>query len=48
MSLHARSIAIAAGAVAEEVEAVASGIVELGRVTLEAAQHSLQKLRGHR
>ncbi len=48
MSLHARSIAIAAGAVAEEVEAVASSIAELGRVTLEAAQSSLAKLRGHR
>ena len=48
MSLHARSIAIAAGALAEEVEAVASSIAELGRVTLEAAQSSLAKLRGHR
>jgi hydroxymethylglutaryl-CoA reductase len=48
MSLHARSIAIAAGAVAEEVEAVASSIAELGRVTLEAAQQSLTKLRGRR
>ncbi len=45
MSLHARSIAIAAGAVADEVEAVAGSIVELGRVTLEAAQQSLAKLR---
>jgi hydroxymethylglutaryl-CoA reductase len=45
MSLHARSIAIAAGAVADEVEAVAASIAELGRVTLEAAQLSLAKLR---
>jgi len=45
MSLHARSIAIAAGAVADEVEAVAEKIVELGRVTLEAAEESLHKLR---
>ena len=45
MSLHARSIAIAAGAVADEVEAVAQKIVELGRVTLEAAEESLHKLR---
>ena len=48
MSLHARSIAIAAGAVADEVEAVAAKIVELGRVTLEAAEESLKRLRGHR
>lgn len=46
MSLHARSIAIAAGAVADEVEAVASSIVDLGRITLEAAQASLARLRG--
>jgi hydroxymethylglutaryl-CoA reductase len=46
MSLHARSIAIAAGAVADEVEAVAGSIVDLGRITLEAAQASLHKLRG--
>lgn len=48
MSLHARSIAIAAGAVADEVEAVAEKIVALGRVTLEAAEESLKRLRGHR
>jgi hydroxymethylglutaryl-CoA reductase len=45
MSLHARSIATAAGAIADEVEAVAELIVELGRVTLEAAEESLHKLR---
>ena len=45
MSLHARSIAIAAGAVADEVETVAQEIVELGRVTLEAAEEALHKLR---
>jgi hydroxymethylglutaryl-CoA reductase len=45
MSLHARSVAVAAGAHGAEVEAVARAIVEEGRVTLEAAELALDALR---
>jgi hydroxymethylglutaryl-CoA reductase len=45
MSLHARSVAVAAGAQGPEVEYVALAIVEEGRVTLEAAQAALDALR---
>jgi hydroxymethylglutaryl-CoA reductase len=45
MSLHARSVAVAAGAHGAEVEAVALAIVEEGRVTLEAAEVALDALR---
>ena len=46
MSLHARSIAVAAGAEGSEVEAVAARICEDGSITLEAAQRVLSALRG--
>jgi hydroxymethylglutaryl-CoA reductase len=45
MSLHARSVAVAAGAHGPEVEHVALAIVEDGRITLEAAQAALDALR---
>jgi len=46
MSLHARSVAVAAGAQGPEVEAVAGRISEDGSITLEAAQRALSALRG--
>lgn len=45
MSLHARSVAVAAGAKGSEVEHVALAIVEEGKITLEAAQAALDALR---
>jgi hydroxymethylglutaryl-CoA reductase len=46
MSLHARSVAVAAGAQGPEVEAVAARVSEDGSVTLEAALRALAVLRG--
>jgi hydroxymethylglutaryl-CoA reductase len=46
MSLHARSVAVAAGAQGPEVEAVAARISEDGSITLEAAARTLTTLRG--
>lgn len=46
MSLHARSVAVAAGAQGPEVEAVAARISEDGSITLEAARRTLSTLRG--
>jgi hydroxymethylglutaryl-CoA reductase len=46
MSLHARSVAVAAGAQGPEVEAVAGRISEDGSITLEAAVRALSALRG--
>jgi hydroxymethylglutaryl-CoA reductase len=46
MSLHARSVAVAAGAQGPEVEAVAARISEDGSITLEAALRALSTLRG--
>ncbi|MEO6602494.1 MAG: hydroxymethylglutaryl-CoA reductase, degradative [Polyangiaceae bacterium] len=45
MSLHARSVAIAAGALGEEVELVAANIAGLGQITVEAAARALNELR---
>lgn len=45
MALHARSVALAAGAVGEEVERVAEVISARGVITQEAAEHALLKLR---
>jgi hydroxymethylglutaryl-CoA reductase len=45
MSLHARSVAVAAGAVGSEVEAVALVMAEQGVVTVEAAGRALAALR---
>jgi hydroxymethylglutaryl-CoA reductase len=46
MSLHARSVAVAAGAQGPEVEAVAGRLSEDGSITLEAASRALSALRG--
>ncbi|MEC7525003.1 MAG: hydroxymethylglutaryl-CoA reductase, degradative [Myxococcota bacterium] len=46
MALHARSVAIAAGARGDHVEAVAKAIHEAGRVTVEAAREELRRLIG--
>jgi hydroxymethylglutaryl-CoA reductase len=46
MSLHARSVAIAAGAAGGEVELVAARIAEGNNVTVEAARSVLGQLRG--
>ncbi len=45
MALHARSVALAAGAEGAEVEVVATSIVEARDITLDAAQRALQLLR---
>ncbi|HEV8246925.1 MAG TPA: hydroxymethylglutaryl-CoA reductase, degradative [Polyangiaceae bacterium] len=45
MSLHARSVAVAAGARGDEVERVTAVIVAENMITLEAAQATLLKLR---
>lgn len=45
MSLHARSVAAAAGALADEVEYVAAAIAERGKITVEAAAEELSRLR---
>ena len=46
MALHARSVAVAAGATGNEVERVAAMIVEARDITLEAAQKALAVARG--
>jgi hydroxymethylglutaryl-CoA reductase len=48
MSLHARSVAIAAGASGDEVESVASAICERSSVDLETASRALLELRQKR
>lgn len=45
MSLHARSVATAAGAVGKEVERVAESLNGRGAVTLEAARQALWRIR---
>jgi hydroxymethylglutaryl-CoA reductase len=45
MGLHARSVAVAAGANGDNVEKVASRIIELGDITLDAARKVLSELR---
>jgi hydroxymethylglutaryl-CoA reductase len=45
MSLHARSVAMAAGAAGDEVETVAQQIADSGTITLEAAQITLALIR---
>jgi hydroxymethylglutaryl-CoA reductase len=45
MSLHARSVAVAAGALGAEVEHVALTIADRGSITVEAATHALLLLR---
>jgi len=45
MALHARSVAIAAGAIGAEVERVAASIHEAGEVAVDAARRALADLR---
>ncbi|MBI2392687.1 MAG: hydroxymethylglutaryl-CoA reductase, degradative [Deltaproteobacteria bacterium] len=45
MGLHARSVAVAAGANGDQVEKVASRIIELGDITLDAARKVVAELR---
>lgn len=45
MSLHARSVAAAAGAMGEEVERVATAIADGGSITVEDATRALERLR---
>ena len=45
MSLHARSVASAAGALGDEVELIAARIAGDGLITVEAAQRALSELR---
>jgi hydroxymethylglutaryl-CoA reductase len=45
MSLHARSVAVAAGARGDEVERVARTIADHGRITIDAAARALEALR---
>jgi len=45
MALHARSVAIAAGARGDDVERVAASIHDAGEVTLEAARRALESTR---
>jgi hydroxymethylglutaryl-CoA reductase len=45
MALHARSVALAAGAEGDEVEAVAASIVEARDITVEGARQALRVLR---
>lgn len=47
MALHARSVALAAGAQAHELDQVASRIAQQGQVDLAAAQAALEALRQH-
>ncbi len=47
MSLHARSVAQAAGAHGDEVDAIAAQIAEARDVTIDAARRALGKIRGH-
>jgi hydroxymethylglutaryl-CoA reductase len=45
MSLHARSVASAAGALGDEVELIAARIANEGLITVESAEHALAHLR---
>jgi hydroxymethylglutaryl-CoA reductase len=45
MGLHARSVAVAAGAAGDLVEKVAGRIIELGDITLDAARKVLAEFR---
>ncbi|MGM0576140.1 MAG: hydroxymethylglutaryl-CoA reductase, degradative [Myxococcota bacterium] len=46
MSLHARSVALAAGAEGHEVETIAAKLVELGRIKQDVAEDLLAEARG--
>lgn len=46
MALHAKNIAVMAGALGAEIEAVAKDLVRLGKVRMDVAEDLLSKLRG--
>nr|WP_218926129.1 hypothetical protein [Marinobacter sp. LV10MA510-1] len=46
MALHAKNIAVMAGALGAEIEAVAKDLVRLGNVRVDIAEELLSKLRG--
>jgi len=46
MALHAQNVAMMAGAVGDEVEAVAKILVEQKTVRIDVAQDVLSKMRG--
>ncbi len=46
MSLHARNVAVTAGASPPEVDAVAKRLVEEGRISVSRAREILQEMRG--
>jgi hydroxymethylglutaryl-CoA reductase len=46
MALHAQNVAIAAGAVGAEVDALAARLVEIGKVRMDVAEEELRALRG--
>ncbi|HYQ01020.1 MAG TPA: hydroxymethylglutaryl-CoA reductase, degradative [Polyangiaceae bacterium] len=48
MSLHARSVASAAGALGDEVELIAARIAGVGLITVESAERALAQLRSSR
>jgi hydroxymethylglutaryl-CoA reductase len=48
MALHARSVALAAGAQGNEVERIAALIVEARDITVEAARRALTIMRSER
>ena len=45
MSLHARSVALSAGAKGEEIESLAQALIDVGEIKLDRAQNLLQTLR---
>jgi hydroxymethylglutaryl-CoA reductase len=47
MGLHARNVAVAAGAVGTEIDNVAARLKEGGHVRLDRAKEILQSVRGH-
>jgi hydroxymethylglutaryl-CoA reductase len=46
MSLHARQVALAAGAKAEQVEPLAQALINAGRITLSEATRILEQWNG--
>ncbi|HEA53642.1 MAG TPA: 3-hydroxy-3-methylglutaryl-CoA reductase, partial [Marinobacter antarcticus] len=46
MALHAKNIAVMAGALGAEIDAVAKDLVRLGKVRVDIAEDLLNKLRG--
>ena len=45
MALHAKNIAVMAGAVGDEIEKVADALVKLGKVRVDVAEEILNEVR---